>query len=86
MGAVHCRLRRRQFNSDPSTGEHGHGNGDRYVWIDKSFNPSHANCPVNAEVCNRKGAKWCALSTTPEGALPCLDYLVNGKISIAGVQ
>jgi hypothetical protein len=35
-------------NSEPSTGEHGHGNGDRYVWIDKSFNPSHANHPVNA--------------------------------------
>jgi hypothetical protein len=33
-------------NSEPSTGEHG--NGDRYVRIDKSFNPSHANHPVNA--------------------------------------
>ncbi len=48
LWVLFSRLRRRQFNSEPSTGEHGHGNGDRYVWIDKSFNPSHANHPVKA--------------------------------------
>jgi len=39
MGTDYRRLRRRQCNSEPSKCEHSNGDGDGYVWIDKSYNP-----------------------------------------------
>jgi len=69
MGADYRRLRRRQFNSEPSKCEHSNGDGGGYVCIDLSYNSPHADYPVNAE-CNGKGAKQCALFTIPEGSLP----------------